>query len=921
MPRRMKNELNELTQSWADPTWKDSPGVPKRMPCPGDVLAGRFELIRELGSGGSGIVFAAHDRVLGLKVAIKVIYPTLGSPATMERLRREVRVARSPHPNAAAVHDLHTADAYTFLAMELVEGTSLRDRLETGPPLPVDEAVAAGRQVAAALNHLHEQGLVHRDVKPGNLLVAPGGAVKLCDMGLVRALVSDLSLTETATAVGTPAYMAPEQATGEELTTAVDVYGLGLTLWQCLTGEVPLKRETAVATLMARQRTRPTPVRSLRRDCPRWLDRLLCWMLEPEPADRPTASQVEHALTLRRARPRFKVARRKLAAAAVAAILVALAAPVLLRAHHGAATRVEVNGSEVRGLDKEGHTAWRRDLGTELRQPVPVDLDGDGVKELALLPKRAPDVNATPVVRPARLTVLDREGRVRLVATPSQLIEMWSDEYNRSVQPTLYPMDLDGDGRTELVVTAHHPSFFPSALLLYWPAAQRWEQVLYHSGFLYDVVGVPGDPPRLRFLAHANRLGMLPVVAEIVVAPPSESNKGGTGDVLRSPETGLRDSARLHWQFYTPLVPERLREGHTAAYDLTVDDDGGSSYHFAAATGRVDALGNPVPGPNAGRDLRPLRRWFLTRLTELRWTGSAVSPLSPEQVREAGAKLAARAAPLLAEEPYRVLLGLGTSCALARAGDLHGAIAQLDRTAEETPYEEVVYRLAHLVALTGDLSGAEAELARPLSASTGAREGYDTPILRLRLAMEQRSSSAATREVGSLMAGAPLDLRDRLGAAMWARIHLWWDECTAADERAQSWAWAPGGEAIACLARWRTGATRPDDPERMARLANNLPDAAFEARLAQGAAQLALGHPGEALATLDAAAAALEPLARDDFLQHQLYDLARALRLTALAATGKRAEAVREAAELLPQLAPDVLPAILTREVLRGPSS
>jgi serine/threonine-protein kinase len=253
-------------------------------------------LQRLLGQGSSGTVFSALDTKVGDRVAVKVLDVAARDPANRERLRREIRATRSGHPNVVSIHELHEEDGLLFITMELVEGASLRTALEGRERLLLDDVVVIGRQIAAALDHLHGQGLVHRDVKPGNIMLAPAGGAKLCDMGLARPMATGATVTETEMVVGTPAYMAPEMAREGELVAASDVYALGLTLYQCLTGEVPLARTTAVETLMARQRNRARPVRALRSECPRWLNRLLDRMLDPDPGQRPTAAGVARAL-------------------------------------------------------------------------------------------------------------------------------------------------------------------------------------------------------------------------------------------------------------------------------------------------------------------------------------------------------------------------------------------------------------------------------------------------------------------------------------------------------------------------------------------------------------------------------------------------------------------------------------------------
>lgn len=262
-----------------------APAAPERADAgsrhsPGDTLAGRFVLQERLGSGGSGTVFSALDTRVGDRVAVKILDRATHDPANRERLRREIRATRSGHPNVVSIHELHEGGGVLFITMELVEGSSLRETLAERPSLIVDDVVLIGRQIASALDHLHAQGLVHRDVKPGNIMLARDGRAKLCDMGLARPLEAGATVTESEMAVGTPTSMAPEMARSGELVAASDVYALGLTLYQCLSGEVPLAGTTAVDTLMARQKARPRSVRALRPECPRWLGRLLDRMLD-----------------------------------------------------------------------------------------------------------------------------------------------------------------------------------------------------------------------------------------------------------------------------------------------------------------------------------------------------------------------------------------------------------------------------------------------------------------------------------------------------------------------------------------------------------------------------------------------------------------------------------------------------------------
>ena len=173
----------------------------------GALLGGRFSLLRQIGRGGAGTVFSAFDTRVGQKVAVKVLHQDIRDAGQLERLRREVRASRPGHPNAVAVYDLFDDGSRRFLTMELIEGQSVSRKLAEAGSLSVDETIGLGRQIAAALEDLHAKGLVHRDVKPGNVLETPSGAAKLCDMGLVRSTMRGGTITETEMVVGTPAYI------------------------------------------------------------------------------------------------------------------------------------------------------------------------------------------------------------------------------------------------------------------------------------------------------------------------------------------------------------------------------------------------------------------------------------------------------------------------------------------------------------------------------------------------------------------------------------------------------------------------------------------------------------------------------------------------------------------------------------------
>jgi serine/threonine protein kinase/tetratricopeptide (TPR) repeat protein len=253
------------------------------------ALADRYSLDRELGSGGMATVYLADDLKHRRKVAVKVIRPELAAALGGDRFLREIEVAaRLSHPHIVALFDSGDADGVLYYVMPYVRGESVRQKLDREGQLPVEEAVRIARQVASALAHAHSQGLVHRDVKPENILLHEGEAV-VTDFGIATGLgaAAGERLTGTGIVVGTPEYMSPEQGLGEgRLDARSDVYGLGCVLFEMLAGEPPYRGSTALALIM-RHATEPVPsVRRLRDSVPPHVDRAISKALAKVPADR-----------------------------------------------------------------------------------------------------------------------------------------------------------------------------------------------------------------------------------------------------------------------------------------------------------------------------------------------------------------------------------------------------------------------------------------------------------------------------------------------------------------------------------------------------------------------------------------------------------------------------------------------------------
>jgi non-specific serine/threonine protein kinase len=235
-----------------------------------------YKIISKLGEGGMGVVYKAEDTRLDRSVAIKFLPPQLSSDNNAKkRFIREAKAASSlNHANIAVVHEIdETPEGQMFMVMACYEGQTLKDRLESGP-LGVDEAIAIVSQVASGLSKAHEKGILHRDIKPGNILIGDDGQAKLADFGLAT-LAGQTKITKTGMTVGTVAYMSPEQARGEKVDASSDIFSLGVVLYELLTGRAPFPGDHEAAVLYGIMHSDPQPVTASREDIPEGLQRIV----------------------------------------------------------------------------------------------------------------------------------------------------------------------------------------------------------------------------------------------------------------------------------------------------------------------------------------------------------------------------------------------------------------------------------------------------------------------------------------------------------------------------------------------------------------------------------------------------------------------------------------------------------------------
>jgi serine/threonine protein kinase/beta-lactam-binding protein with PASTA domain len=253
---------------------------------PGQPFDGRYRVLGRLGVGGMATVYLAEDSSLGRKVALKVMAERYAEDGEfVERFRREAQAAaRLNHPNIIAVYDRGEADGRPYIAMEYLQGRTLKQVIQKEGPLPPERAIAVAMQVLAGLRYAHEHGVVHRDVKPHNVLVGDDGRIKVTDFGIAHA--GDPQMTEVGSIVGTAQYLSPEQARGRSVGPQTDVYSLGVVLYEMLAGRVPFEGDSSVAIAMQHVSDEPPPLRALVPDVPESLAMVVAHSMLKQPDQR-----------------------------------------------------------------------------------------------------------------------------------------------------------------------------------------------------------------------------------------------------------------------------------------------------------------------------------------------------------------------------------------------------------------------------------------------------------------------------------------------------------------------------------------------------------------------------------------------------------------------------------------------------------
>lgn len=690
---------------------------------PDVVINARYVTREILGSGGSAIVYAAHDRLLGRDIAIKVLRPDRCTPAALARLRRETVLAqRVQNERLVRIFDIGDSEYGPFITMERVAGESLRTLLERGA-VGADRAVAIAGDVLTALSALHDAGIIHRDVKPGNILIDASGMAKLTDFGLAKDFTcDDLRLTQTDAVVGTAAYLSPEQILGKPPDRRSDLYALGVVLYEILAGATPFDSDSLLGLMLAHYRRTAPDVRKLRGDVPHWLSRIIARLLEKNPADRfQTASDVLRSLERRRV-PAGRRAMR-LASLAIAGALVVGGAGWQVYSRNKAEYHMAVESDGMfQAIDRNGKVLWAR-KGAGAQHATPMTVGGRKVLAAFLdTNNRYSDTKSR-----SRLSFLDPMTGAVLdsmpLASPGNAFPQFADEFGVD---GLTATDLDRDGEEELIVSFHHV-YWPSYTVIVDPRRRSSRVVLLASGHhrLVGLSDVNGDGRDDLLIGGVNnRMGWYSGLAAVDVGRTALTGRDGLGAATASTPDAEYSTTSQRALLWYALLPAAYPN-----FGRATSTTGSNHIRFVFPDGRSfdltrDGFRTSDTSALTSVDRMAARNQAYGLLREsARLTAGEAHAEAIDRSRRASALAIEAGDPILAEWAARVRLR-----AVIRAGQLEEARRSLQSLNESATFDDIAFDGARQMHLQGWLEDAitwyETGLARRRHDS-GGRMTYE----------------------------------------------------------------------------------------------------------------------------------------------------------------------------------------------------
>ena len=677
---------------------------------PGTSIAERYHVVEALGRGGYAVVYRARDLELNCEIALKVLRPERMSEIGIARFRREVAIARdASSPRLVRVFDIGISEQAIYLTMELVDGPSLRERMAQ-EKLDLTETLRIAIETLEGLSVLHSLGIVHRDVKPANVLMSASGEVKLADFGLARYSNDDYSHSMTGDGiVGTVDYLSPEQALGQTVDQRSDLYSFGIMLFQMLTGRFPFVAASSVGVLLERLKSPAENPRKIAPHIPAWLARVVTRLLARDPGDRygSAAAVIADLRTQHASRAIGKTTRR--AAAMGALLLVLLASGAWFGAErwvnpHRFAALQAMPGSGIKAVDDHGRILWtipHVDPSTAFRGAF-ANVGGGQSRCFVVVLRAATDFRPS-VVR--TLSFIDLEnGRVLRQALLPSAANSFPGRASTFQADSIRAIDLDHDGIDEILVTYTHVPGAPSFTVLYEPKIDR-ARVLFQALGHHRVAGAADldhdGRPEVILAGINNGFGWYNAAAAVRVIPwigeTVNHNEGATW----SPESSDYQNNSLLW--YALLPRGRLGDAPVVTADSST-----RTLTFRLSTGTApisvgfDGFQSPAP-PVLDSLARQKLRWLAYEQYRQGRQLMTADPRSAQQLFVAGAEAAGKAGdPLLHEA-----IGTAAAKAAVAAGDLAQANETFSALIERSESAAVIsFTAADAFHLRGDLERA-----------------------------------------------------------------------------------------------------------------------------------------------------------------------------------------------------------------------